>query len=141
MAPQTVVEVQGLPSFLKYLKQIGGSTLPTQIRIAGKKVAVDVAEVVRGAIPHGKTEYDHGGGDKHPGQLAGSVRGLASARIVHIQIGRGPAGVYARPQLFGRKVRYRHFYDPIMDRVEAITPQIIEEYRDALVEALRDAKV
>jgi hypothetical protein len=138
----TIIEAQGLPQFLRYLKQVGDQTMPTQIRLAGKKVAVDVADVVRGAIPAGKETYPHGGGDKHPGRLKGSVSGLASARIVHIQIGRGAAQPYARPQLFGRRPdRYKRFYDPIMDRIEAITPQVIEEYRDALVEALQDARV
>jgi len=138
----SVVEVQGLPQFLKYLKQVGDVTMPTQIRLAGKKVALDVADVVRGAIPAGREQYDHGGGDKHPGRLKGSVRGLATAKVVHIQIGRGAAQPYARPQLFGRRPdRYKRFYDPIMDRIESITPQIIEEYRDALVAALKDATV
>ncbi len=138
----TLIEAQGLPGFLKYLRQVGDQTMPTQIRLAGKRVAIDVAEVVRGAIPRGKEKYDHGGGDKHPGALAGSVRGLATANIVHIQIGRGVAQLYARPQLFGRKPdRYKRMYDPIMDRIEAITPQIIEEYRDALVESLNSARV
>jgi hypothetical protein len=139
---ETLIEAQGLPAFLKYLKQVGDQTMPTQIRLAGKKVALDVADVVKGAIPVGKAQYDGGGPDKHPGALRGSVRGLASARIAHIQIGRGAAQPYARPQLFGRKPdRYRRLYDPIMDRLESITPQIVEQYRDALVEALSDAKV
>lgn len=139
---ETLIEAQGLPAFLKYLKQVGDQTMPTQIRLAGKKVALDVAEVVKGAIPVGKGQYDGGGPDKHPGALRGSVRGLASARIVHIQIGRGSAQPYARPQLFGRKPdRYKRMYDPIMDRIEAITPQIIEEYKDALVESLNSARV
>ncbi len=137
----TIIEAQGLPEFLKYLRAVGDKTMPTQIRLAGKKVALDVAEVVRGAIPTGKETYGGGGGDKHPGALKGSVRGLASARVVHIQIGRGTAQPYARPQLFGRKGRYKRVYEPIMDRIEAITPQVIEEYRDALVEALNDARV
>lgn len=137
MAAPTIIEAQGLPAFLKYLRSVGDKTMPTQIRLAGKKVAVDVADVVRGAIPRGRADQ----GDKHPGALAGSVRGLASARVVHIQIGRGAAGPYARPQLFGHKGRFKGIYNPVMDRIEAITPQIIEEYRDALVAALNDAKV
>ncbi len=141
MSAPTIIEAQGLPAFLKYLRAVGDKTMPTQIRLAGKKVAVDVAAVVRDAIPAGKAEYPGGGPDKHPGALRGSVRGLASARVVHIQIGRGVAQPYARPQLFGHKARYRGFYNPIMDRIEAITPQIIEQYRDALVESLRDATV
>jgi hypothetical protein len=139
----TLIEAQGLPQFLGYLKKVGNTTMPTEIRLAGKKIAVEVADVVRGAIPHGKDEYASGSADKHPGQLAGSVRGLATAKVVHVQIGRGAAAAYARPQLFGgsKNTRYKHYYNAIMDRLEAITPQLIEEYQRALVDALDSAKV
>lgn len=139
----TLIEAQGLPQFLRYLNQVGDKTMPTRIRLAGKKVAIDVAEVVRGAIPRGKDAYTTGGPDKHPGQLAGSVRGLATAKVVHIQVGRGAASAYARPQLFGgsKTPRYKHYYNAIMDRLEAITPQLIEEYQQALADALNDATV
>jgi hypothetical protein len=139
----TLIEAQGLPEFLKYLRAVGDRTMPTQIRLAGKKVAIDVAEVVRGAIPRGKDAYTGGGADKHPGQLAASVRGLATAKVVHIQVGRGAASAYARPQLFGGTInpRYKHYYNAIMNRLEAITPQLIEEYQQALVDALEDARV
>ena len=132
---QTVIEAQGLGKFLRYLRSVGGKTLPAQLTVASKVAADDVAAVVAGAIPHGKASDR----DKHPGALAGSVRGLASQRVAHVQIGRGVAGAYARPQFFGRKGRYKRMYDPVMDRIEAIELQIREEYVRAVIEALASA--
>jgi hypothetical protein len=129
----TVVKVEGLREFTKYLRNVGGKTLPKRIRAANLEVATMAAERIASAAPRGK-DSDR---DSHPGRLAGATKPLATQRVGRVQIGKGLD--YARPVIFGWR---RHHIEPHpypFKVMNAFSGDIPRHYNEAVIEALKEA--
>jgi len=129
---ETVIRVTGLKELVDYLKTTTDERMPKALREAGQGVAQEVAEIVKAHIPVGRSDYPGGGPDPHPGQLRGSVSSRSELLYSMVEIGKGDAGKYARPQMFGRTGRYRHLYGPIWDDIQAVKARLATEYAAAL---------
>ncbi len=130
-----VVQVFGLRQFTKYLRDVGGKTLPKRMRMANLTTSQFVADRVQARAPRGKVADR----DPHPGQLAGKTKALATQRVGRVQIGRGL--LYAKPIIFGwpaHHIKANPYPYEVLDEVRGELPEF---YEGAVVDALKDAEV
>lgn len=125
-----VIKVEGLSRLVKNLVAFGEVSMPAEIATANRAASETVASVVRGVLPTGKTSQ----GDRHPGAWRASVAAKATAIRGRVQVGNGID--YNKPQLYGRRGKFKHRIGQVEDGVKAVEPQVRSEYEAAISRAL-----
>jgi hypothetical protein len=126
-----IIEAVGLPKFLKYLKVAGEVELPKRLAMANREIAAELAAEIAARAPRGTTAER----DRHPGRLASTVVGRATARQVTVSIGKGIR--YTKPIVFGWKA---HGIKPNPFPLKVLDEQrvaILARYQAGVRDALR----